>query len=443
MLVVDDDPAFCEALGTALERRAYRVEHRTSGADALAAMAETDPAVVLTDINMARMDGLALCRRLSEDAPDVPVILITAFGSLETAVGGIRAGAWDFVTKPIEIESLVPVLDRAIEVHGLRRELRRLRAANLGDAGPELLGRSPAMDRLRSLIGRVAPTDVTVLVTGESGSGKEVVARSIHAASGRRAGPFVAVNCAAMPESLLESELFGHVRGAFTDARTPRAGLVFQATGGTLFLDEIGELPLALQPKLLRALQERRARPVGGANEQPFDARILVATNRDLAAEVEAGRFRQDLYFRLDVVEVPVPPLRARDADVLLLAQRFVEAASRRFGKAVQGVSAGAAERLLAYDWPGNVRELANAVERGVALTSFNELTPDDLPARVREAQARPVLRIDDPSELVTLAELEARYIRRVLATVGGNKAAAARILGVDRTTLYRRLGSD
>lgn len=442
ILLVDDDAALCEALADALGRRGFNLEFRLSGEDAMAALAPSQPDVVVADINMGRMNGLDLCRRVAEIAPDVPVVLITAFGSLDAAVGGIRAGAWDFITKPFETEAIGAVLDRAIQVRRLRAEVRRLRATRAaGEDADGMVGASPPMERLRDLVARVAATDVTALVTGESGSGKEVVARAIHAQSPRARGPFIAVNCAAMPEALLESELFGHARGAFTDARTARTGLFFQANGGTILLDEVGELPLALQPKLLRAVQERMARPVGGDREMPFDVRLIVATNRDLEAEVEAGRFRGDLYYRLHVVEIAVPPLRARSADVLLLAQHFVRVSAARFGKAVRGVTPEAAALLVAYDWPGNVRELANAVERGVALTRFEDLTPDDLPDRVREWKSRSVLSIDDASELVTLGELERRYLRRVMSAVKGNKAAAARILGVDRTTLYRKLG--
>lgn len=439
---MDDDAALCDALAESLGRRGFDLTFRLSGEQALAAIAAEQPDVVIADINMGAMSGLELCRRVSELAPDVPVVLITAFGSMESAIGGLRAGAWDFITKPFESDAISAVLDRAVQIRRLRAEVRRLRASHLvASGGDGMVGSSPPMARLRDLVARVATTDVTALITGESGAGKEVVARAIHAQSPRARGPFVAVNCAAMPEALLESELFGHVRGAFTDARTARTGLFFQAAGGTILLDEIGELPLTLQPKLLRAVQERMARPVGGDREMPFDVRLVVATNRDLEAEVEAGRFRGDLYYRLHVVEVAVPPLRARSADVLLLAQHFVRVSAARFNKPVRGVTPAAAALLVGYDWPGNVRELANAVERGVALTRFEDLTPDDLPDRIREWKARSVLEIDDAAELVTLAQMEQRYVRRVMSAVHGNKAAAARVLGVDRTTLYRKLG--
>jgi DNA-binding NtrC family response regulator len=291
------------------------------------------------------------------------------------------------------------------------------------------------------MVDRVAASDISVLVTGESGSGKELVARALHDRSPRRGGPFVAINCAAVPEPLLESELFGHERGAFTDARSARQGLLLRANGGTLLLDEIGEMPLALQPKLLRALQERQVRPVGSDREIPFDTRIVASTNRDIEADVEERRFREDLYFRINVVHVHVPPLRARGGDILLLAQEFVSRFSSQLGKQVTGISTSAAERMLGYDWPGNVRELMNCIERAVALARFDTVTVEDLPEKVRAYRSSHALAdAQDPSELVTLEELERRYILKVLKATGGNKARAARVLGLDRRTLYRKL---
>jgi len=287
----------------------------------------------------------------------------------------------------------------------------------------------------------VAATDASVLITGESGTGKELVARSLHARSDRSDHPFVAINCSAMPENLLESELFGHVRGAFTDAKTERPGLFRQAEGGTLLLDEIGELSLALQPKVLRALEERKVRPVGGSGEIPVDVRLIAATNRDLEAAVQEKRFREDLYFRINVVQLHLPPLRARGSDVLLLAQHFLEQIAARFGKPVTGISHNVAEKLLAYDWPGNVRELRNAMERAVALTNYEQLAVEDLPERIRDYRtSRLVLDGADPSELLPMEEVERRYIRHVLKAVGGNKTLAAQALGLDRKTLYRKL---
>jgi len=305
----------------------------------------------------------------------------------------------------------------------------------------DLLGASPAMRRVYDLLDRIVDADTSVLISGESGTGKELVAQALHRRGARRDGPFVAVNCAALPEALLESELFGHTRGAFTDARAARTGLLAQATGGTLFLDEIGELPLGLQPKLLRALQERMVRPVGGDTEVPFDARLITATNRDLETAVEERRFRDDLFFRINVIQIDLPPLRARGGDVLLLAQHFVDHFARRAGKEVRGLSPPAAEALLAYAWPGNVRELQNCIERAVALTRYEQIALDDLPDKVRSYRpSYVVLAADDPSELVPMEEVERRYIQRVMHAVGGNKTLAARVLGFDRKTLYRKL---
>jgi two-component system response regulator HydG len=291
------------------------------------------------------------------------------------------------------------------------------------------------------LVDAAAQTDSTVLITGESGTGKELVARALHQRGPRSAHPFVAINCAAVTDSLLESELFGHARGAFTDARETRAGLFIKAGNGTLFLDEIGDMPLGMQAKLLRAIEARVVRAVGSDVETPFRARIVAATNRDLENEVEEERFRQDLYFRINVIRIGVPPLRARGGDVLLLAHQFAQMLARRLGKSVTGISVPAAERLLSYPWPGNVRELQNAIERAVTLTHFQELVVDDLPEPIRNHRRPPLLPSgDDPASLLPMHEVEKRYILRVLEAVGGNKTMAAQILGFDRRTMYRKL---
>ena len=297
------------------------------------------------------------------------------------------------------------------------------------------------MQRLYEQLSQIADAEASILITGESGTGKELAARAVHQRSRRRAKPLVAVNCAALPDTLLESELFGHVKGAFTDARSDRKGLFVQADGGTLLLDEIGEMPLAMQPKLLRALEESRVRPVGGETEVPCDVRILAATNRDLETAVDEGRFRQDLFFRINVIQVDFPPLRARGADVLLLAQHFLQGCAARSKKQVLGLSDAVAERFLAYRWPGNVRELRNVIERAVALTRFDKLTVEDLPEKIRNYRSsQVVLGGEDPSELAPLEEVERRYILHVLQSAGDNRTLAARTLGLDRKTLYRKL---
>jgi two-component system response regulator HydG len=388
------------------------------------------------------MSGLELCARVAENRPDVPVIVITAFGTVDHAIGAIRAGAYDFIIKPFDTEVLSFALERALQHSRLREEVKTLRRV-VADASHfgSLIGTSSAMGSVYDLLGRIADSPATVLVTGESGTGKEVAARALHERGPRKGKPFVALNCSAVPEQLLESELFGHARGAFTDARAARAGLLLQANGGTLLLDEIGDMPLALQPKLLRALQERTLRPVGGDEEVPFDVRVIATTNRDLRALVEEERFREDLYFRINVIHVEMPPLRARGGDVLLLAQHFIDVHAARAGKQVKGLSPGAAEKLLAYSWPGNVRELQNSIERAIALTQHDRIVVEDLPETVRAYKRSHVLiATDDPSELVPLSEVERRYVLRVLEAVGGNKTSAAQILGMTRKTLYRKL---
>jgi two-component system response regulator AtoC len=399
---------------------------------------------------MPGTSGLDVAAWVAANRPDTPVVVITAFGSLETAVAAIRSGAYDFVTKPFEIEAIGLTLGRAVGYRRLRAEVRRLRRAAGGDsadaaatrlAGTPLHGRSPAMLRTYDTVLRAAATDASILVTGESGTGKELVARALHDKGRRASGPFVAINCGALPESLLESELFGHARGSFTDAHASRAGLLVKASGGTLFLDEIGEAPAGLQAKLLRALEERRVRPVGGDDERAFDARIVCATNRDLEAEIESGRFRSDLYYRINVIRIDLPPLRARGDDVLLLAQRLVEQIAAATGKSVGGIAAPAAEKLLAYAWPGNVRELRNCIERAVALTRFEEITVADLPESIQDyRRSRLVVDLDDPGQLPPLEEMERRYILRVLEAVHGHRTRAAEVLGLDRKTLYRKL---
>jgi len=304
-----------------------------------------------------------------------------------------------------------------------------------------MMGESAPMQRVFDMVERVAENDATVLITAESGTGKELVARAVHARSARGAGPLVTINCAAMPEALLESELFGHTKGAFTDAKAARKGLFEEASGGTLFLDEIGEMPLGMQAKLLRALEERKVRPVGGNAEVEFDARILAATNRDLESLIEEKAFRADLYYRVNVVHIELPPLRSRGGDVLLLAQAFVERFAKRHRKRVTGFSAEVAGKLMAYAWPGNVRELQNSIERAVALARFEELTVDDLPPKIRDYRSSDVLVAStDPGELVTLEEVERRYVGRVMEAVGWNKTEATKVLGIDRSTLYRKL---
>jgi DNA-binding NtrC family response regulator len=442
VLLVDDDRGMGEFLAGELVDKGFSPESRLSARAALDVLAVEAFDVVVTDLNMPQMNGLALCERMAVDYPHVPIIVLTAFGSIETAVAAIRAGAYDFLTKPVEIEALALALERAVQHRRLRDEVSRLRSVVAATQQyEELSGSSSAMQQVYRLLDDLADSDASVLISGESGTGKELVARALHRRGRRHDGPFVAMNCAAIPQALLESELFGHVRGAFTDARNARTGLFVRANGGTLFLDEIGELPLELQPKLLRALQERTVSPLGADAEVAFDVRLITATNRDLELAIEERRFREDLYFRVNVVHVELPPLRARGSDVLLLAQRFLERFAARGDKRVTGISAAAAELLLSYAWPGNVRELQNCIERAVALTRSEEIAAADLPEKIRSYRTSHVLvASDDPSELVPMEEVERRYILRVMEAVGGSKSMAARVLGFDRRTLYRKL---
>ena len=442
VLIVDDDQMMCEAIELTLGRGDLEITWRTSARAALDLVADGDFDVILTDLEMPAMSGIELCERALATCPDVPVVLVTGHNSVDVAISAIRAGAYDFIVKPVDAKLLALTVARAVQHRRLRDEVKRLRRVVAGaEAQGQMIGESPAMKTVFDLVARVAGSDASVLIIGESGTGKELIARALHEQSARRDGPFLAVNCAAMPASLLESELFGHARGAFTDAKAQHTGLFMQASGGTLFLDEVGELPLEMQPKLLRALQERRVRRVGANVETPFDARIVTATNRDIEADVEQKRFREDLFYRINVVRVEAPPLRARGGDVLLLAQRFVERFAEKSGKLVRGISPEAVEKLAAYDWPGNVRELENCLERAIALLGGDEVSVDDLPEKIRHYRAtRLLVSAEDLADVVTLDELERRYVLRVLALVGGNKSRAADLLGLHRRTLYRRL---
>jgi DNA-binding NtrC family response regulator len=442
ILIVDDEQPICEMLEDHLKRQGFRPTWYTSAETALDALKTESFDVLLTDMNLPNMNGIELCERIVANRPDIPVIVITAFGSMETAIAAIRAGAYDFVNKPIDMEFLALALDRAVKHHNLQEKVKLLdEALKQSHRFDALIGESPPICKLMNRLARVADTETSILITGETGTGKELVAQALHNQSRRHKGPFVAVNCAALPDALLESELFGHKSGAFTDAKTERKGLFFQASGGTLFFDEIGDFPLVLQPKLLRSLEERCVRPIGGTSEVAFDVRIIAATNRDIETAVEEGRFREDLYYRINVIQIDIPPLRERGTDILLIAQHFVEQFAIRSGKQTAGISNTAAEKLLNYTWPGNVRELRNTIERAVVLTRYEKISVDDLPGKIRDYKASHFLvGSDTPNELVPIQEVERRYILHVLKTVGGNKTLAARVLGLDRKTLYRKL---
>jgi DNA-binding NtrC family response regulator len=443
ILLIDDEPDVCSLLSMYLESEGARVTATTSVREALDHVGREDFDVVLTDLAMTEMDGLEVCERVGAQDPTLPVIVVTGAGSMDSAIRAMRAGAYDYITKPIEPRLLSMSVARALQHKRAHLELRRLRDAMDRAALPPggIIGSSRPMQKVHEVIDRVADSEAAVLIQGETGVGKELIARRIHDASSCKDGPFVAINCAAVAPTLLESELFGHARGAFTDARSERVGLFAQANGGTLFLDEIGDMPLELQPKLLRVLQERVVRPVGSNAEVAFDARLVTATNRDLETEVHEKRFREDLYYRIHVVRIDVPALRERDGDVLLLAHHFLAQHALRSGKRPVDLSPEVAQKLMEYRWPGNVRELENCVARALAFARFDRLTVDDLPEKVRSYQKdRFVVSANDTMEVVTLEELDRRYIQRVLTLFEGNKSRTAQVLGIDRRTLYRRV---
>ena len=443
ILIVDDEEDTALLLRDILRNRGYHVEAVFSGAACLEHLKRAPVDVVISDVQMPGMTGIELCEQLYDRYPDCAPIVLTGYGRLDTAIAALRAGAWDFLTKPAKGEVLELAIDRALEEFALQREVKRLiNERTIDEPIAGMIGESAPLRDLQRMIRRIASTDANVLIVGESGTGKEMVAAALHQlAPARRNEPLVAINCGAMPAPLLESELFGHVKGAFTDASSSRPGLFLQAGKGTVLLDEIGELPLELQSKLLRVLQQRTVRPVGGDAEIPFEARIVAATNRDLETEIEEGRFREDLFHRLDVVTVSVPPLRARLGDVLLLANMFIERVAARRQTFVKGLSRAAAQLLVDYSWPGNVRELENCIERATALCIGTEIDVADLPKPIREHKStRLELSTSSLADLLTLEEMGHRYVRQVLAAVGGNKTQAAHILGIDRRSVYRRL---
>ncbi|HEU4559105.1 MAG TPA: sigma-54 dependent transcriptional regulator [Longimicrobium sp.] len=435
VLVVDDDAAMRHAVTEVLAAHGYQAEPCANAAEALERLQDHAVDAVVTDLRMPGMKGDALLAEVRHTFPAVPVIAITAFGSVSDAMALTRAGAADYLEKPFRTQALLDSLTRALRESEPRREQARLVREHGGHL-EGIVGSGPAMLALFDRIGRVALSPAPVLITGESGTGKELVARAVHRASGRRA--LLAVNCGAIPDQLLESELFGHVKGAFTGATAEKQGLFHAADGGTLFLDEIGELPPSLQPKLLRAIETGEIRRVGEVQARKLDVRIVAATNRDLAVEVEEGRFRDDLYWRLRVLHLEVPPLRERAADVPLLIDAFLR--SHGSGGGRKTLTPGAVALLSEYEWPGNVRQLLNTLEAMLVFAPGDEIGVEDLPAEIRRASGnREVIRSAADRGL-SLAELERDYIFEVLRRAGGNKTRAAELLGIPRRTLYRRL---
>ncbi len=438
ILIIDDEDLFREDLATLLESEGFSCRTAPDGEAGLKLAEEASPDVVLTDLVMPGIDGLEVVARLSSVSPESAVIVITAFGSLDSAVEAFRAGAADYLLKPVVPQDLFSKVRRIGELRRLQGELRYLRrTVSEAGSGSRLVGRSPAIERIRQTILRVGPAPSAVLILGETGTGKELVARALHDAGGGEKAPFVPVNCAALPRELFESELFGHVKGAFTGAVRGKPGMFEIAAGGSLFLDEVAEMPLDLQPKLLRAIEEQRVTRVGGIRQVATPVRIISATSRDLKTEVEAGRFREDLYYRIRVVEVTLPPLRERREDIPALVEHLLRRQALRLRRRVETIDPEAMRLLMAAKWRGNVRELDNVLERAVLLASGNALTAASLPAEIAGKSELP-----QPSEDLRAAvkAYEAQHIRHVLVATGGNREEAARRMGIDPSTLYRRL---
>jgi two-component system response regulator AtoC len=446
VLIADDDPSIRSLLRTLLTRRGYGVIEAEDGIGAIEKINARPVDVVITDLVMPRADGFEVLRRARERQPKTPVVMLTAEGSIRDCVEAMRAGAFNFLTKPFHPTDLEEVVRQAVRARGGDGATTPARGA--GDEQPQvaLVGESAALRAVIEIVERVAGSNSTVLITGESGTGKEVVARLLHGSSPRVGGPFIAVNCGAIPETLIESELFGHAKGAFTGATDARVGKFVQADGGTLFLDEIGELPLPLQVKLLRVLQEREITPVGDSRSRTVDVRIIAATNRDLDAMVKEGRFRHDLYYRLDVLPIPLPPLRERPDDIALLARHFLESMNRRFGRTVT-IGEDALTLMKLYAWPGNVREMENLFERLVVLNRTGAITAEEMPPRLRGAVAAAEVTAA-AAELAhgtidlaaSMAAIESSLIEQALRQAGGNKTRAAEMLRLSRTTLLDKL---
>ncbi len=441
ILVVDDEESHRIMLRAVLKEEGYAVTEAADGLEALRAVEKEAFDLILLDIRMTEMDGIEALTEIRKISPLVPVLIMTAYASVKTAVEALKAGAWDYLTKPLDIEELKLLIEKALEHYQLREENLALKE-RLGDRFnfSRIIGRGRAMKTLLDTLSLVAPTDVTVLIMGESGAGKEVVANAIHHNSARAAGPFIKVSCAALPETLLESELFGHEKGAFTGAVSRRAGRFQLAHRGTIFLDEVGEMSPSIQIKLLRVLQEKEFEPLGGARTVEVDIRIIAATNRELEREVREGRFREDLYYRLNVLPILLPPLRERKEDIPPLAEHFLARYQEKNQKSLKGISDKALDMLVRYHWPGNIRELENCLERAVIMAREAFILPVDLPPPIRTSSAS-----EEDEEFhfpsgVSLAEMERALIIRTLEEAKGNRTKTAEILDINRRTLQNKL---
>ncbi len=440
ILTVDDDPEMCRLLSDALGGEGFSVLTIGESLEASKVLRREEFDVIITDLKMKGLKGLDLLEEAKKTAPLTPVIIITAFGTIESAIQAMKMGAYDYVTKPFRIDELILTVKKALENRLLKKEVVRLKKeVESRYHFHHLIGKSPLMQKIYDLIERIRESSGNVLITGESGTGKELVAKAIHYSGLRKEGPFIAVNCAAIPEPLLESELFGYKKGAFTDAKTDKRGLVFEANKGSLFLDEITEMPQVLQAKLLRMIEEKEVRPLGDTNSHPIDVRIITASNRDIKSLTQEGRFREDLYYRLKVIDIELPPLRERKEDIPLLIEHFIRQFVNETKKRITGVSEDALKLLVNYSWPGNVRELENVIQRAITLTQYETILPEDLPSSMLQEIRENVLD-RGLREKYSIDQLEKEYIRKILIEVGGNKSKAAEILGLDRKTLYRKL---
>ncbi len=444
ILVIDDERSLVETLTVLLKREGFEIASALTGAEGLELFDERQPDLVLVDVRMPKMDGVEVLEAVRERSPATPVVLMTAQASLQSAIRAVNLGATHYVQKPFENEELVAILRRSLDFGEVRREnqaikeeLRQTRARTGDVARP--IGESPKFVQALELAESVAGSESTILVRGESGTGKEIFARYIHDLSSRSDQRFLSINCAALPESLLESELFGHVKGSFTGAVKDKEGLFVAAGGGSFFLDEVGEMAPATQVKLLRVLQQREVVPVGATRPVPVDVRLIAATNRDLERDIETGRFRRDLYYRLNVIALDLPPLRERVEDVPLLAEHFLDRLAEATGAERKKLSKDAIEVLAGYRWPGNVRELENVIERAVVLTEGSAIKPEAFPDRLSEVPVEPLVK-DEPPPNPTLEVIEQAYIAHVLKAEGGNKTRAAEVLGIDPSTLYRKI---
>ncbi len=442
ILVIDDEMGILDTLKILLKNSGFQVETAQGGRAGLDMLNASSPDIVLTDVRMPDVGGIEILEKAQELDAELPVILMTAQATLQSAIDAVNQGGFYYIQKPFANDDLVAICRRAAESRALRSENKHLRREikrREKSTSVQPLGKSKAFTHVLRLAEQVAPTDSTVLILGQSGTGKEVVSRYIHELSERSDGPFFSINCGALPESLLESELFGHVKGSFTGAVRDKQGMFMAARGGTFFLDEIAEMAPATQVKLLRVLQEREALPVGGTEPIPVDVRVIAATNRDLDEEIRRGTFRSDLYYRLNVITIFLPPLRDRRDDILLLADAFLERIAKERDIEVKRLTDEAVEAIMAYDWPGNVRELENALEHAAVLSPGTELDPNVLPARILEPKAQPLIGERAPMN-PTLEVIEQAYISWVLDAEGGNKSRAAEVLGIDPSTLYRKL---